>query len=278
MLIRHCYRLIGTFEQNNVGMKLLTPLAVSVQSLSTASDSAVIDKYLDAASCIIDNLPGKLRILHLIISNLIHILLLECESMNDDDDEEDEADIEAEEIQEEDDIASEDDDDEAEDTFPTSTGNPSLDELHTLLNEHGLDKVFPPLDGTAFYTNICKINHSCVPNVIVTYTTRSHLKSTPVLGLSIHELSGVDDEYRSDGLVALVKVLKPIQPGEELVPSYIDTSLGTILLHCIMLYSILSKTNAIVYTDYADRQAALQDYGFTCTCSKCIEEVAAMKE
>ena len=195
------------------------------------------------------------------------------------DDEEDEADEDAEEIQQEDDVASNEYADEGEggDTFPTSTGNASLDELHTLLNEHGLDKVFPPLDGTAFYANICKINHSCVPNVIVTYTTRSHLKSTPVLGLSTHEVSAVSgDDDRNDGLVALVKVLKPIQPGEELVQSYIDTNLGTILLKSIQ-YS-LSHANAIIYTDYTDRQAALQDYGFVCTCSKCIEEVAAMQE
>ena len=26
---------------------------------------------------------------------------------------------------------------------------------------------------------------------------------------------------------------------------------------------------------YAERQAALRDYGFTCTCSKCSEEAAA---
>ena len=71
MRIRHCYRLIGTFEQNNVGVKLLTPLAVSVQLLSTASEGAVIEKYLDAASCIIDNLPGTLHILCLVISNIV---------------------------------------------------------------------------------------------------------------------------------------------------------------------------------------------------------------
>ena len=193
---------------------------------------------------------------------------------------EDEADEDAEGIQD-DDIASEVDDGdegEAEDAFPTSTGNPSLDELHALLNEHGLDKVFPPLDGTAFYTNICKINHSCVPNVIVTYTTRFHLKPTPILGLGTHEASVVrGDDDRNDGLVALVKVLRPIQPGEELVQSYIDTNLGTISPLSTIQYS-LSSPYAIVYTDYTDRQAALQDYGFVCTCSKCIEEVAAMQE
>ena len=268
-----------------MGVKLLTPLALSVQSLSTASDNAVIEKYLDAASCIIDNLPGTLYIFCLVISNLMLLLLLfslvECESMNgDDEDREDEADEDAEELQQENDIASDEDDGdegEADDSFPTSTGNPSLDELHALLNEHGLDKVFPPLDGTAFYTNICKINHSCVPNVIVTYATRSHLKSTPVLGLPTHEASAVSDGDGSDGLIALVKVLRPVQPGEELVQSYIDTNLGTILLLSSMQYS-LSHANTTVYTDYTDRQAALQDYGFTCTCSKCIEEVAAMQE
>lgn len=64
----------------------------------------------------------------------------------------------------------------------------------------GDESLFPPLDGTAFYLLTCKINHSCDPNVIVTYTTTEK------------------------GLQARLLVLKDIAIGEEFVQSYIDQS------------------------------------------------------
>jgi hypothetical protein len=44
--------------------------------------------------------------------------------------------------------------------------------LHELLEEYSDDSsVFPPLDGTSFYTNICLMNHACAPNVLVEYVS-----------------------------------------------------------------------------------------------------------
>lgn len=77
-------------------------------------------------------------------------------------------------------------------------------ELFGILDEVGADTVYPPLDGTAFYTTICRINHSCNPNVMVKYVC------TP-----------------EHGLCAQMVVLRDIAEGEELLQSYIDQSLGT---------------------------------------------------
>lgn len=93
------------------------------------------------------------------------------------------------------------------------TGDPHLDQLQALIREHGSDTIFPPLDGTSFYRGICKVNHSCVPNVLVTY------QSSPLQPGA--EMSG--------GLVSAVRVLRLIAIGEELVQAYIDTELGKII-------------------------------------------------
>jgi hypothetical protein len=76
-------------------------------------------------------------------------------------------------------------------------------ELKAMLEEVGADTVYPPLDGTAFYTTICRINHSCNPNVMVKYTC-----------------------IREHGLCAQMVVLRDIAEGDELVQSYIDQTLG----------------------------------------------------
>lgn len=91
---------------------------------------------------------------------------------------------------------------EEEDEGPS--GDPALDQLRALVRETGSDALFPPLDGTALYTTLCKINHSCVPNVLVSYTcTREH------------------------GLVAVLHAVRPVAAGEELVQSYVDQHAGT---------------------------------------------------
>lgn len=83
------------------------------------------------------------------------------------------------------------------------TGDASLDKLKTVLHEYGVDGIFTPLDGTALFSMLCKINHSCDPNVRVKYVfTR---------------------EY---GMVARLVALKDIKPDEELLQSYIDQSMG----------------------------------------------------
>lgn len=107
-----------------------------------------------------------------------------------------------------------------------------VETLCDLVEEYGLDNLYPPLDGTAFYSLICRINHSCDPNVRVTYTC-----------------------CPQRGLLATLVALKPIQPGEELVQSYIDQFKGL-----------------------AARQKALKDYGFVCKCAKCAAEGAQVEK
>lgn len=79
------------------------------------------------------------------------------------------------------------------------SADPSIVALKELVDTHGIETLYPPLDGTAFYATICRINHSCDPNVRVTY---------------VNSLQ--------HGLQATLIALKPILPGEELVQSYID--------------------------------------------------------
>jgi hypothetical protein len=83
------------------------------------------------------------------------------------------------------------------------TGDASLDKLKAVLHEYGADGIFTPLDGTALFSMLCKINHSCDPNVRVRYVfTREH------------------------GMVAQLVALKDIKPDAELLQSYIDQSMG----------------------------------------------------
>jgi hypothetical protein len=77
--------------------------------------------------------------------------------------------------------------------------DPSIAALREMIEEYGVETLYPPLDGTAFYSVICRINHSCDPNVRVTY---------------------INCPQR--GLLASLIALRPIAAGEELVQSYID--------------------------------------------------------
>lgn len=119
---------------------------------------------------------------------------------------------------------------EAMETAPAAVEEGPVDEnlamVRDLIDMHGIDTLFPPLDGTAFYALICRINHSCDPNVRVTYV------NSPEFGLQAHLLA-----------------LRPIQPGEELLQSYIDQ-----------------------FQPFEARQKALKDYGFQCACTKCIAD------
>jgi hypothetical protein len=146
----------------------------------------------------------------------------ECCMEDDDDDEEDGEEEEEggdeEEAEDEDDMAVEDleeneektnnkdnDDNNAPD-FGASANNPvtndyrlDWDKLQQMIAGEGEETLFPPLDGTAFFVTTCKINHSCDPNVQVSY--HSH----PQKGLELQ-----------------MKAIKEISPNEELVQSYID--------------------------------------------------------
>jgi hypothetical protein len=137
----------------------------------------------------------------------------------DDEEEEEEEEGEDDEI----DIPMEEDEG---DTNGKAVDDDDLASLREMIDDNGLETLYPPLDGTAFYSLICRINHSCDPNVRVVY-----------------------DSLPSGGLQARLVALRPALPGDEYVQSYIDQ-----------------------FQPYAARQKALKDYGFECSCSKCLNE------
>jgi hypothetical protein len=91
------------------------------------------------------------------------------------------------------------------------------------------DDVFRPLDGTAHFPIVSKMNHCCEPNVVMLYKTRGWGKDHP--------------------LVAYCVALKDISVGDELTISYITSD-----------------------DKYHERQMALANYGFVCSCAKCLRE------
>lgn len=100
-----------------------------------------------------------------------------------------------------------------------------------------LDTLFCPLDGTSMYHTACKMNHSCDPNVIVKY---------------VYSCSGGGNRARWGKLYPLLIqccAIRDVQEGEELCISYI-------------------KSDAT----YEERKLLLENYGFECTCLKCVTE------
>lgn len=91
--------------------------------------------------------------------------------------------------------------------------NPSYQALQEIIESTGEENLYPPLDGTSFYKTICRINHSCVPNVMVRYIS-----------------------HPAYGLCAEMVTLKDIEENEELVQSYIDNTLG-MLIYCVFFIS-----------------------------------------
>eukprot|EP00968_Pinguiococcus_pyrenoidosus_P011462 scaffold923_cov256-Pinguiococcus_pyrenoidosus.AAC.39 len=104
--------------------------------------------------------------------------------------------------------------------------------------------LLPPLDGTALFSVICMMNHSCTPNVKVVYCYREGATingSEPEFGPA----TGVAGKQ----LVAAAIALDDIAADAELSISYIDSELPL-----------------------DERQAMLRDYGFSCRCDKCTGE------
>jgi hypothetical protein len=88
--------------------------------------------------------------------------------------------------------------------------------------------LFSALDGTALLSLICCMNHSCAPNADVRWVGGLH--GEPVL--------------------AEIVALRPVEAGEELYQSYVRVEGTTV----------------------EGRREALRDYGFVCCCPRCVEE------
>lgn len=215
-------RTIGMFEQNNVGVRLENPLIAFMRAL-TADSPALMHIVLA-----VERISSRLE-----------------ENTEDDDMQEawDESD-------ENDD--SDEQNESAMEQFcqPCEVASPNspLDRLHAVMMEHDEDTLFPPLDGTSFYTAISLMNHSCEPNMLVEYTTLAGNNSS--VGGPFEDML---TEFRGSirkGLCAQVRVLKDVSPGDELFQSYIDVNL-----------------------DVEGRQESLRDYGINCQCGRCIREL-----
>ncbi|CAM9811903.1 unnamed protein product [Ectocarpus fasciculatus] len=108
--------------------------------------------------------------------------------------------------------------------------------------------LFPPLDGTALYSLICCMNHSCRPNCLVLYPGRRREKKKATADPGN---PGAGAVRSADPLVAEVVLLEDVPAGEELTQSYVTRDMG-----------------------FVERREALEDYGFFCTCPRCLEEEA----
>ena len=139
---------------------------------------------------------------------LFIILFVETEECCDDDEDyEDDEDSEEEEDDEEDDNEDINEDnagamaaDEVDDGNANS--NEVFRKIREILENEGIEKLFPPLDGTAFYLNTCKMNHSCDPNAYVRYVSTVN-----------------------EGICAEIASIRVVSAGDELLQSYIDQSL-----------------------------------------------------
>lgn len=227
-------RCIGMFEQNNVGVRLRSPVAMFVEQREVAS---LVLPELQAIAAMLDNETMDA-----------------CED-DDYEDMEDEGEEEGEEGDEalmdapeasaslekssaqlsgvyyeskESDNNGDEEEEEAQEAPVASTGDAAFDAVRSLLAHYEEDNCLVPLDGTGFYFLTCKINHSCQPNCVVNYACHPQL-----------------------GLVAHLTALRDIAPGEELVQSYVEQSLPL-----------------------AERQKQLREYGFVCACPKCKQEAA----
>jgi len=208
-------RTIGMFEQNNVGVQLRSPLQSFVSTLQAGSAST---SHVSAAAQLISATLGNVGEEEEEDNGEWEH---EYDSAYDNDDEEDEVAMEGDgdamycmevgafpgaKLTSSSSAAANSNKGDEGDTREKSTGDAALDNLHRLIEDDGFDTLFPPLDGVAFYRKICKINHSCEPNVRVIY--KEHV---PGAGVGLH---------------AQMVSLKPIEEGEELVQSYIDQNMS----------------------------------------------------
>ncbi|CAM9352257.1 unnamed protein product [Choristocarpus tenellus] len=212
-------RVVGMFEQNNVGVRVASPLEEAITlALNVAEDNSVV------AGLILE------------VHSLLEMVLedsededVDCclkESSSDP--------LEEKECWSGGSLK-------VEDRGPDSPGDTFKSAVESLPKclKQASDEVFQPLDGTALYSLICCMNHSCLPNCIVRYPDR----------MSKDMFGSGRSENKSLPMVAAVIATQDIEEGEELCQSYVDNNLA--------LY---------------ERRALLEDYGFLCNCLRCLEE------
>ena len=197
--------IIGMFEQNNLGVQVHSPI---MNTLRAVSDSE-------------GNLPSE-------IMNILEPVLEEIEEIgfweegNAEDVHSHDGHTHGQEEEEDEDDTEGHEEEVAEEAFAVAVED--------------LRQYFPPLDGTALFSVICCLNHSCAPNVRVEWS--------PPGEEAFHNF-----DQKNEALQAKIVALRDIEEGEELCFSYIDTSLP---IH--------------------ERRMKLRDYGFLCECARCLSE------
>ncbi len=189
-------KIIGTFEQNAIGVRLRNP----IYDVLTDGEDFGLNKRKDIHEEIL-----KVAIEARERDEARGCDGAECNSESDDDgDDRSEEEVEDSEAGVE------------VEALPQITADSSPEDVTELLaaasvhsslyESSGFDSVFPPLDGTALFSTACKMNHSCIPNVFVQYR-------------------GGWGQQRP--LVLECVAVRDIQPGEELCISYVDCDLDT---------------------------------------------------
>eukprot|EP00752_Nemacystus_decipiens_P011537 g10245.t1 len=172
---------------------------------------------------------------------------LDVDSADEDEDDRDEC----EDDTDEDEDGTEEDEDDTEDE------DDNLEVLRDAVDRHDGDEAepgeepFAPLDGTALYSLVCCMNHSCRPNCVVLYPGRRKQRQLRGKDPAGHDADDGGGEM-ADPLVAEVVLLEDVRAGDELTQSYVSKEMSL-----------------------EERRKALEDYGFLCACPRCLEEEAA---
>jgi hypothetical protein len=180
-------RIVGTFEQNAIGVRVRHPI---YEKLTEGSD---LGKRVRT-----EGFEEIVKAVRGIRAKIGEEGGGECDDDDCEDGEEDEED--------------EDEDDEEEIDIDGITDVSSLDAVlfgtschSSAYGSSNFDSLFPPLDGTCLFSTACKMNHSCAPNVFVHYK----------------------GGYGSERPLRLECVaVKDIAVGEELCISYVDCEMG----------------------------------------------------
>jgi PHD/YefM family antitoxin component YafN of YafNO toxin-antitoxin module len=191
------------FEQNNVGVRFQNPvphflLSSQRQAGSAGGEEGVIGEMIPAST--VDHVLAATQRIVSVIEGEEECMVIgeeDWEDASDEDEEEEEGEVDGEGESKEMQLS------DLSQIELTQTEN-NFVTLQDLITSTGEENLYPPLDGTSFYTTICRINHSCVPNAMVRYR--------------------MDPTY---GLCAEMIALRDIEENEELVQSYIDQTLGS---------------------------------------------------
>jgi hypothetical protein len=198
----YCGAVIGMFEQNNIGIRLQSPVVVYVRNLIEGVDESASCKLKDIEAACEDVLP----LVEAAVTTLQRTERGEWDERDDaQDSEEEPKEDEADEIESREEENGEAVAEEAKEEHTATAKLKRIVEEHIALEDDPIDchcqTLFPPLDGTGLYTLACKMNHSCAPNCCVRYSV------DPVLGL-----------------VAEVVALEDLPARQELTQAYVDVS------------------------------------------------------